>query len=65
MPISNGVVQSLIRNDTRHGSAVGGNYTLMAIGAQQAITTLFTIWDPLHTLTIGSISWAVAGLFIA
>ena len=45
MPIANGVVQSLTRNDAAHLPAPGGDYKLVALDGLQAIRTLHPIWD--------------------
>lgn len=50
MSIKEGVVQSLIRSDPQHRGLVGRNYTLIVLTAHEAITSLFTIWDPLATV---------------
>jgi hypothetical protein len=49
MPIPNGIVQSLIRNDTQYASAPGPNYALILFDGLRAVQALFTVWDPAAT----------------
>lgn len=45
MPIPNGLVQALVRNDTAHLPVPGRNYHLIAFDARQAIKQLSPVWD--------------------
>jgi len=45
MPIGNGIVQSLIRNDPAHLAAPGPDFELMVCEAAWAVSHFFPIWD--------------------
>jgi hypothetical protein len=45
MPIAEGVVQSLIRNDARYAGLAGRNWELCILTGDRAFRTIYPIWD--------------------
>jgi hypothetical protein len=45
MPIPEGVIQSLIRNDARYVASGNRHFELLAMSGDHAFRTLYPIWD--------------------